>query len=313
VSFGVLEVFIVGSKDVSVVVSAYSEERLDYVLGCVSSLRRQSFPPKEIILVLDPDQQLIEAYRDKVPSFVKIIASEGFGLSNARNAGVKNAQGEIVAFIDDDAVADVDWLKNLVRNYDDPNVAGVGGAINPLWENGCPAWFPEELNWVVGCSYKGLPEHKAIVRNPIGCNMSFRRDVLAKVGLFRSDIGRFGKRLLAGEETELSMRILSKIRGSKIISDPAAKVYHRIGKNRVTPRYLWDRSFCEGVSKALITTRSPALSAENKYLKHLVEVTIPSKLKHGYLFGNLCQLLVLACSTCAVFAGFFLTKISRSK
>ncbi|MBX5327273.1 MAG: glycosyltransferase family 2 protein [Candidatus Bathyarchaeia archaeon] len=302
----------VGSEAVSVVVSAYSKERLDCVLECVNSVRNQSFPPKEIILVLDPDRQLMEAYQSRVPSYVKIIASEGFGLSNARNAGVKSAQGEIVAFIDDDAVADVNWLKNLVRNYDDSNVVGVGGAINPLWENGCPAWFPEELNWVVGCSYKGLPEQKALVRNPIGCNMSFRKDVLMKVGLFRSDIGRFGKRLLAGEETELSLRILSKIKGSKIIYDPAAKVYHRVSKNRVTPKYLWGRSFCEGVSKALITSRSPALSAENKYLKYLIEVTVPSKLRHGYRFGNLCQLLVLACSTCAVFVGFSLTRISRS-
>jgi glycosyltransferase involved in cell wall biosynthesis len=104
-------------KEVSVVISTYSRKRLGQVLECLGSLRKQSLLPKEIILVLDPDQQLIEFYKSRLPSFVKILVSEGFGLSLARNKGIKGARSEIVAFIDDDALAKNNWLEKLVENY----------------------------------------------------------------------------------------------------------------------------------------------------------------------------------------------------
>lgn len=273
--------------------------------------------PDEIILVLDPNPDLAKFYESKFHNDVKIVISDHYGLSNARNAGVKSAEGEIVVFIDSDAIPGKSWLENLVKNYEDPNVVGVGGLVKPFWEAGSPSWFPEELNWVVGCSYKGLPEHKACVRNPIGCNMSFRKDVFEKIGYFRSDIGRFGKKLLAGEEPELSMRILEKIPNSKIIYDPSAVVYHRVNKNRLSLKYLWIRSFYEGVSKALIVNSnlnsSMTLSTENQYLRYLFKVAIPLRLKRTYKFEILCQLFALLFSVFAVSLGFFSTKFVRGK
>jgi len=302
-----------GLKEVSVVLSAYSRDRSDQVLDCIKSLRAQSLLPKEIILVLDPDQGLVDFYKSRLPDYVKVVVSEGFGLSKARNAGVKKAEGEVIAFIDDDAVAEKDWLQNLVRNYDAPCVVGVGGFVEPIWESNRPVWLPEELNWIVGCSYKGLPEHKANVRNPIGCNMSFRKSVFERVGYFRSDIGRFGKKLLAGEEAELSTRILEKIPNSKIVYDPSAVVHHRVDKNRVSLRYMWKRSFYEGLSKALITSpkwnSSTTLSTEDRYLKGLIKVAIPSRLKRIYKFENMSQLVTLLFSLCAVFMGFSFARL----
>jgi len=209
--------------------------------------------PKEVILILDPDDELVNFYKSRVPFGVKLIVSEKPGLSYARNIGAENALGEIVAFIDDDAIADEKWLENMVSNYDDLNVLGVGGFVKPLWENKRPTWFPEELNWIVGCSYKGLPENKSLIRNPIGCNMSFRKKVFKKVGYFRTDIGRFGKKLTANEETAFSIRVLEKMPGSKIVYDPSAVVYHMVDNNRANLKYVLKRSFYEGVSKALIT------------------------------------------------------------
>jgi len=302
---------------ISVVVSTYSKDRLGYLLGCIQSLKRQSLKPDEIILVLDPYPDLVEFYESKLPEDVRVVTSQKCGLSNARNAGVKSAKGEIIAFIDDDAVADENWLENLVKNYEDPNVVGVGGLIKPLWEDGYPAWFPEELNWVVGCSYKGLPECKASVRNPIGCNMSFRKSVFEKVGYFRGDVGRFGKRLLAGEEPELSLRILEKIPNSKIIYEPSAVVHHIVDKNRTSLEYLWKRSFYEGVSKALITnpreSSSRALSTEEQYLKYLLKIAIPSRLRRVYNLESLCQLMMLLFSVSAVFMGFSLGRLGKSE
>jgi glycosyltransferase involved in cell wall biosynthesis len=298
---------------VSVVISVYSEDRLGYLLDCINSLRKQSMKPDEIIVVFDPKPMLIDFFKCRLADDVKIVVSEQYGLSNARNAGIKSANGEIVTFIDDDAVAEECWLENLVKNYEDPNVVGVGGFIKPLWENGYVKWFPEELNWLVGCSYKGLPEHKADIRNPIGCNMSFRKNVLEKAGYFRSDVGRFGKKLLSGEEPELSMRILEKFSKAKIMYDPSAVVYHRINKSRVNLKYLWKRSFFEGISKALITNSqkkaSLCLSTENQYLRYLLKTAIPSRLKSLYKFDSVCQLLILLFSIMAVFVGFVFGKL----
>jgi len=299
---------------VSVVVSTYTIDRLNDVLECISSLKRQTLRPLEIILVLDNDVGLVDFYRSRVSGDVKIVVSDGFGLSNARNAGVKNAEGEIVAFIDDDAVADERWLENLVNSYDDPLVLGVGGLIKPIWESGRPIWFPEELDWIVGCSYKGLPERKTYVRNPIGCNMSFKRNIFEKVGYFRTDIGRLGKKPVAGEEAELAIRILEKVPGSKIVYDPVAVVHHRVPKLRTNLKYVARRSFAEGVSKAIFSSQKPnptsILHVEKDYLRHLLSTGIPRRLIRGYKPENISQIITLSISTILVLFGYLLGKYS---
>jgi len=300
---------------VSVVVSTYSEDKLDCVLDCVESLGRQSVLPYEVILVVDPRPRLAEFYEARLLDHVRVVMSSGFGLSNARNAGVKSARGDVVAFIDDDAVADGNWLRNLVQSYDDLEVLGVGGYACPVWEGGSPTWFPEELNWIVGCSYKGLPEHKVSIRNPIGCNMSFRRSVFDTVGYFRTDVGRFAGMLLAGEEPELSMRILKKFPRSRIVYEPSAVVFHKVPRGRRKLAYFVRRSFYQGISIALFmpreTTVREGLSTENEYLRYLIEVAVPSRVKRAYRLENLLQLVILSLSTCAVLLGFSVRKLGR--
>jgi len=298
---------------ISVIVSTYSVDRMNYLLDAIDSVQEQSLKPHETILVLDPCPKLVELCKTQVPANVKIVVNQTYGLSSARNAGVKAATGDIVAFIDDDAIADRNWLANLIQNYEDPKVVGVGGLVKPLWEDGYPSWFPEELNWVVGCSYKGLPESRSLVRNPIGCNMSFRKNIFSVVGYFRLDIGRFGKRLLAGEEPELSLRILSKIPKSKIVYDPKAVVMHRVSRNRTKMGYIWVRSFYEGISKALIlkskSGSSETLTSEDSYLKYLLRVAIPARIRKAYRPDRNYQTLILLVSMTAVFMGFLAGKL----
>lgn len=80
--------------------------------------------PNEILLILDPVDELIEFYSDIVPKDVKIVKSSDFGLSNARNTGIEYAKGDIIAFIDDDAWADRRWLENMLKNYENSRVWG---------------------------------------------------------------------------------------------------------------------------------------------------------------------------------------------
>lgn len=305
-------------KEISVVVSTYAVDRLNYVLDCVESLRTQTLSPLEIILVLDPYPFLREFYDSHVPNSVRIVVSDEYGLSNARNAGVINARGKIVAFIDDDAIANHTWLENLAKNYDDLNVVGAGGLAIPIWESGRPKWFPEELDWIVGCSYKGLPESKIAVRNPIGCNMSFRKDVFDKVGYFTPNIGRIGRNFMSGEETEFSTRVLKNLAGSIIVYDPSAVVYHRVLRNRVNQKYLVKRSFYTGISAAQWSAMdtykfNPAkyLSVEYHYLDYLLRTSIPARLKRCYKSKSISQLLALLMSIYWVLTGYLIGKIMK--
>jgi glycosyltransferase involved in cell wall biosynthesis len=296
-----------GLVRVSVVVSTYTPERLESVSACFQSLKRQTLLPYEIILVLDPDEALVAYYRSKVPPDVRIVVSNARGLSCARNAGIQHARGEILAFIDDDAEADEHWLARLVRHYRDPAVVGVGGSAKARWNGRRPRWFPEELDWVVGCSYKGLPEGVSEVRNPIGCSMSFRKSVFGEVGVFDSVVGRVGKQLLGSEETEFCIRVHSCLPEAKIVYDPSAVVYHRVDRQRQTLRYVLTRSFYEGVSKALVScaqTSSSPLSTESYYLKYLLTVAVPARLKRLYRLESLAQLVTLLLSTGSVLVGY---------
>ena len=125
-----------------------------------------------------------------------------------------------------------------------------------------------ELDWVVGCTYTGLPRERADVRNLMGCNMSFRREVFARVGGFDESAGRVGSIPLGCEETELCIRLGQRVRGARVVFDPAAEVRHRVTADRTTWRYLRRRCYAEGLSKALVTRSVGAadgLATERSY------------------------------------------------
>lgn len=293
-------------KDVSIVISVFSIERANDVINCINSIKKQNVAPKEIIVVLDPKEDLINFYRKKLVG-VKIVISSDFGLSFARNMGVKCSKNEIIVFIDDDAVADEKWLEMLVRNFDDSSIIGVGGHIKPVWDSGIPKWFPEELYWIVGCSYKGLPNARAVIRNPIGCNMSFKRSVIEEVGYFNTSVGRIGDKLLGHDDTEFGIRVTEKFSGLKIVYDPDAIVYHHVPKKRSTLKYVIKRSFAEGFSKAFfsrnVSGKKSRLDPEEKYLRMLL-LSFPAKILQRKLLIGFFQVSTILISTLMVFLGY---------
>jgi GT2 family glycosyltransferase len=292
---------------VAVVISVYSIDRANNVVDCIESVRKQTLPPKEIIVVLDPGQALVAYYKKRLGSTVRLIVSDDFGLSSARNMGIKGSNSEIIAFVDDDAVADRDWLKNLVRNFDDSSVIGVGGRIVPVWPIKNPGWFPEELYWIVGCSYKGLPTKKAVIRNPIGCNMIFKRSVFEEVGCFSTSVGRIGSKLLCCDDTEFGIRATSKLAGAKIIYEPDAVVYHLVSENRVSLKYVLKRSYSEGFSKAFVSRSDLAnkstLNTEKDYLRTLL-LNTPSILFQSNMRTGASRCRTLWVATTMVFLGY---------
>lgn len=270
------------TQDISVIICAYTEERWDDLIAAVKSVQQQSLPPCEIIVVVDHNPALLERAHTEIASVTVIENCEQRGLSGARNSGISVARGDIIAFMDEDAVAEPDWLAQLIVGYADPQVIGVGGSIMPNWVAGQPKWFPEEFNWVVGCTYRGMPEVSAQVRNLIGCNMSFRREVFDTVGGFRDGIGRIGAVPLGCEETELCIRINQRWPQAILRYDPQARVTHRVPAKRAAWNYFRARCYAEGRSKALISWLVGAgngLASERTYTFR----TLPRGIAHGFI------------------------------
>ncbi|MFD9128308.1 glycosyltransferase family 2 protein, partial [Kitasatospora sp. NPDC059571] len=253
----------------TVVICAYTPDRWDDLCAAVESVRAQRRPVEELLVVVDHCPELAALARTGLPGARITENRERRGLSGARNTGVADAHGDVVAFLDDDAAADPDWAGRLLAGYRDPRVLGVGGLVRPWWESGRPGWFPPEFDWVVGCSYRGLPERPAPVRNFIGANMSFRRGLLLAAGGFRTDLGRVGRRPLGCEETELCLRLAARHPDGVLLYEPAAAVRHHVPPARTARRYFRARCFAEGLSKAAVTAHAGAgraLASERRYL-----------------------------------------------
>ena len=238
--------------DISVVICAHTEARWEQLVRAVESLRRQSVAPREILVVIDHNLALADRACHRLPGARVIENSGQRGISGARNSGIAVARGSIVAFLDDDATAAPDWLEQLLAVYTSPNILGVGGAIEPDWQSRRPRWFPEEFDWVVGCTYRGMPSEAAPVRNLIGCNMSFRRQVFDQIGGFRDQIGRVGAQPFGCDETELCIRLHQRLPHAQLIYTPAACVYHDVPAARARWEYFRERCLLEGRSKALV-------------------------------------------------------------
>ena len=220
-----------------------------------------------------------------------VESSGAKGLSGARNSGVLAATGEVVAFLDDDAEAGPDWLARQLRLYADPAVLGVGGRVDPLWEQGRPRHFPPELDWIVGCSHQGLPHVAAEVRNVIGASMSFRRIVFERAGLFDEKMGRDAT-LRSCEETELCIRAVACMPNGRIVYEPESLATHHVPTDRGTLHYMMARAWGEGLSKGYLSRspgRGPKLGPERRYMT----TTLPRAVARGLLSGDAAG---LACS-----------------
>jgi glucosyl-dolichyl phosphate glucuronosyltransferase len=237
---------------ISVVICAYTERRWDEVLAAVGSIRAQRLEPHEIIVVVDHNEALRERLRAALPDVMVIPSTGPRGLSGGRNTGIAAASGEVVAFLDDDAVADVGWLSVLAAGYGRPDVAGVGGRTLPLWPSEAPRWFPDEFAWVVGCTYRGMAAGP--IRNLMGGNASFRRAAFEVAGGFRAGIGRGpGSRPLGCEETEFCIRLRQAAPETVLLFDDRAVIWHRVPGERARFAYFRTRCYAEGLSKAMVT------------------------------------------------------------
>jgi glucosyl-dolichyl phosphate glucuronosyltransferase len=255
--------------NVTVVICAYTIERWELLSKAVASCVDQTLVPHEIVVVIDHNDELFERASRELSAARVIENRSTKGLSGARNTGVAATTGDVIAFLDDDARAEPDWLAELCEPLKDDDVAGVGGWIVPEWLTLQAKWFPRTYYWILGCSYAGLPETGATLRNPIGANMVLRRDVFDAVGGFTSGIGRIGKVPLGCEETELCIRYTSAHPDERFVLTHDAVVHHAVPAARLSWRYFWSRCWAEGLSKAAVSSlvgSKDGLSSERRHL-----------------------------------------------
>ncbi len=255
--------------DVSVIICTYTEKRWENFVAAVKSVQQQSTPPLEIIVVVDTNAHLLERVRTELPGVIAIENSQQRGSSGSRNSGIALAQGALIAFLDDDAIAFPDWLERISQGCADPRVLGASGMVEPLWAAPKPAWFPEEFYWVLGCSYRGLSGHggqhsretKGATYEGCAC---FRREVFETVGSFRNDMGRVDIFPPAGGEgAELCIRARLRWPEKVFLFEQEARICHLVPSFRASWRYFCSRCFAEGRSKAVLARYARQAGARN--------------------------------------------------
>jgi glucosyl-dolichyl phosphate glucuronosyltransferase len=237
---------------ISVIVPTCFREEM--VTACIDSLLNQTYTKFEIIVIDQMEDSRLDAIlkrRFDGDSKIRYIHAVSAGAARARNMGLANATGSVVAFIDDDAVADPMWLSAVAETFkEEPTPALMAGRIFPLWAGSRPSWYPRQREFLLGLYDIGdqpclLPDGDL----PIAANMAGLRDVIVDSGGFDERLGfnYFRKRKrVGGEETILGQRIRN--RGHRIVYEPTAVVRHHVSSSKQTRRYFLIRHFWEGVT-----------------------------------------------------------------
>jgi GT2 family glycosyltransferase len=274
--------------NVTVAVLSYAMQRWTMMTEAIAAIAGQLADGDDLLLVVDHNDELLGRAKEYFAENgrIRVVANAGLpGISGARNTAVAQATGEIIAFLDDDAVAEPGWLESVRSVLAEPGVVAVGTAAVPAWSGGRrPGWFPDEYDWVVGCTYRGLPTATAEVRNVIGAAMAFRREVFAAVGGFSAVVGRRGTAYTGCEETEFCIRVRQRDSSARIMYLPDVAVAHRVPRTRMTMRHFLRRCYGEGLSKARVARlvgSTDALASERSYVSSTLPRGVARELWRG--------------------------------
>lgn len=298
------------SPYISVVISTYTHERLSLLEDCLNGLENQSMNDFEVVVVSEDSDVTEEIQsRDITYDIVVLEPEKEMSLSEARNFGAHQANGEIIAFIDDDAVPTEDWIQNLAELFTEYDFIAGGGPALPDWRNVSqePA-VPAEFYWLLGASHS-IPEEVTTTQNTFGTNIAFRKEVFRELGGFNTSLGKRKNIPLQGEETDLAIRLIKQYEVEGIGFHPEAAVEHKVFPEQVQTLHMLKRAFWQGYSKAIINKKEETLEKETDFLKN----DLPSALAHQVKSKRSLYGVILVLSlTAAVGAGFLYGTIRES-
>jgi len=269
--------------DVSVVICTYTLDIYDHFQEAVDSVLAQTYDDIELVLVSDGNEAVYQRMQDDYGHHQNVIVTrteDNVGISAARNHGIEQATGDVVAQIDDDAIADPDWITELVAVYESTDAIAVGGKMTPEWVAGKPKFLPEEFYWLIGVTHRGFGESGEEVRNTFGSNISFRREVITELGGFDPHVGRKGDAEIQAHESELCTRLQQEF-GRGVVYNADAKVAHKVFDYRTEPLWLIKRAFWQGYSKRALETLLPDANRdeESAFLSFLLFDSIPWRIR----------------------------------
>jgi glycosyltransferase involved in cell wall biosynthesis len=244
--------------DITAVICSYNRYRT--IGDAIASVEAQSIGRETYeIIVIDnsPDHEFSAKFAQQYAERENFswIIEKSPGLSNARNVGLKLAQGRFICFMDDDAVADRNWLKGVAAAFDQfgDRAGVVGGRVDPIWEAPRPNWLHDDfLGHLSLVDWKGAEPRIAGPREwAVGTNISFRVEALRAIDGFPTHLGRKGgdHALLSNEENDVCRKL--KNCGQIVIYAPDAKVAHRVEPQRLTQEWFRRRVVWQAVSEYL--------------------------------------------------------------
>jgi len=295
--------------NVSVVICTYSLDLYDDLQEAIASVLNQTYDDVEVVVVVDGNTELYRRIQREWADDDRVHTTcneENRGLSASRNRGIELANGDVIAFMDDDAVAEERWIAELVAVYEERDEVAVGGRMKGRWVAGRPAFLPQEFYWLVGVTHRGFPD-EGEVRNTFGSNISFRAGVLEAIGGFDENLGRKGDRHVQGEETELAARLREES-GRTVYYNPDAVVEHKVFEYRTKAGWLLKRAFWQGYSKRAMETILPDSSGQERdFLSFLLTDSAPERAKkliRRPSLRKLTQFVMLFVFTAAVGFGY---------
>jgi cellulose synthase/poly-beta-1,6-N-acetylglucosamine synthase-like glycosyltransferase len=228
-------------SSVSVIVPVWNGEQT--IKQLLESLQELDYDKNNVEVIVvdgnstDKTQEIVKKYP------VKLIIEEKKGLNLARNVGIKNSNGEIIAFTDSDCIVPPDWITKIVENFKDPKVCCVGGSAKALDSDFISQYADNSIVRLMPFFTKReeLKKIKPFFRHPAGCNMAFRRKVAEDVGYFDENI-QYGF-----DEVEFADRICRA--GYKMVLDPNVLVWH---KHRSNLKEFLKQNFQYGKGSGLV-------------------------------------------------------------
>ena len=274
------------SKDnpyISVVIPSYDADKINYLQDSIDSVLNQTYTDFEIIVITEGNElthKINSIYGDNKKISINKIVNKNGGVAYARNKGLEMSNGEIVAYLDSDAVARKDWLKNMSEIYgNNEDILSVGGLSVANWIGEKPKYLPPEFYWLVGVTHDGHPKDGSYIRSAFGCNLSYKKSIFKNMNAFNVNFGKDHGYNLQGEEPELGSRIINEYGAGMYYSEDIV-VYHAVEPYQCDFNWLSKRAYLQGITKAKLKKETPdvELNTEGRYLKQLYLKSIPDYL-----------------------------------
>jgi glucosyl-dolichyl phosphate glucuronosyltransferase len=276
------------APDISVIVCTYNRDK--YIGECIRKLAGQKIVPGRLEIVVvnnnstDGTDAICTALLEEFPDGFRYFVEYEQGLSHARNRGMKEAAGNILAFIDDDAMAEPDYAEKLADFYaSNPGADATGGRIHPLYESQPPKWLNPFLRPLLSVIDLGdSPKPFEGRKYPIGANMAFRRSAIDATGDFNVSLGRTGKNMMGSEEKDIFQRMRDK--GMQIWYVPDAIVHHVVPEARLTEEFIKKQGHGVGKSEN-VRLRTAGRSLGSAYFRELFKWAATFAIAFGYLIA----------------------------